>query len=269
MIGPSSPGAPPPSGSTPLTRSRPRPPARRILWVSLGVSAVLHLGILFFYPALVRRIDPPRPVPSDGPVARTGMEVLTLREVPDEEAPAEPPLPEVERPDPPLDPPTARDQPGEERMEEVPARRLSAAERLRPREGDPRIWAPLDPAYTELTDTERAALELAGRLQQWNDSVLAVRESEARARDWSFTDSEGRRWGVSSEGVHLGGVTIPMGSEFGSPQQRDEARRRQSEWTEIERGAVDALRRETLEERARAMRERRDRERADTTEGGG
>lgn len=204
----------------------------------------------------MRSLDPyadPASVPPEPP---SGMEVMTLRIVPDEEGPElEAPTPEEEPYEAPAEPlpPDAEAPDGEET--EPASRRRTAAERLRPQQGDRRLWSPLDPALTELTDAERAALELAGRLEEWNDSVLAARDADARYRDWTYTDGEGRRWGVSPGRVHLGDITLPMGFELGSPQQREESDRLLRDWDEIERGAVETLRRETLRERARAMRE--------------
>ena len=63
--------------------------------------------------------------------------------------------------------------------------------------------------------------------------------------------------------LHLGDLTLPLPFAFGTPVgKRDEANRRVWEWEEIQRGAAAAAARESWKERAQAIRERRDRERA-------
>ena len=261
-------------GERDLQLERPRPDASRVLWISLAVSAVLHLLAIGFYALVMARLTP-TPLPSDpsaGPPEPEGTEIVRLVIVPDEEAPPEEEPPLTESPEPALtEPPT---EPGGETPVAQPApgeRSPTAAERLRPREeGDDRIWRPIDPALLELSPTEVAELRASGRMEAWADSVAAVREAERRALDWTYTDDEGRRWGISPDGVHLGDVTLPVPS-LGS--KHAESNRRSYEWGEIERGAADAATRYQQEDRARAIRERRERERAearaDTTSGGG
>lgn len=275
MIPPTSP--PPALQDRDLPLDRPRPDARRVLWISLSLSAVLHVVAIVAYALLMTRPAPVGPPvdPTAGPPTPRGMEMIRLVVVPDEEASPETEedsgsRPEVERPEPVPDRPAgARPRPdaGEPAGERTP----TAAELLRPRtEGDERIWRPTDPALLELSPAEIAELRVAGRLQDWADSVAAVREAERRALDWTHTDDQGRRWGVSPEGLHLGDVTLPLPS---LESKHAESSRRQYEWGEIERGAADAATRYRQEDRARAIRERRNREReearADTTAGSG
>jgi hypothetical protein len=139
----------------------------------------------------------------------------------------------------------------------------SAAERLRPRLEDPRLWSALDRALADLTLEQRLNLELQGRIAEWQDSLALAEEALRRGTDWTTTDGQGRRWGVSEGQLHLGDVTLPLPFAFGTPVgKRDEVNRRAWEWEEITRGAAGGEVRDSWKDRAQAIRERRDRERA-------
>ena len=140
---------------------------------------------------------------------------------------------------------------------------LTAAERMRPALQDGRLWAPLDRGINALSTEQREELELSGRIAEWQDSVAAAAAAESALTDWTKTDAEGKRWGISPGAIHLGDVTIPLPFAFGTPiGQRDAVRQRAWEWEEITRGAASGAVRESWKDRAQAIRERRDRERA-------
>lgn len=242
--------------------------------MGFAISIVLHLLALVLYPVLMDRLEPVPPpgapvTPDDAPIR--GIEILALREIAPEDEPdlppEEEPLPEEPadpvpvRPLPPLDPgeePT----PGVDEEDEEEVRRATAAERLQPTMGDPRLWAPLDREYTDLTDEERAELLLRGMIRSWNDSVAVAAALSGRATDWTYTDEDGRRWGLSPGRLHLGDFSIPLPFAFEMPPGRREAMaRRQWEIDDLMRGAASAEVRETWAERAREIRERMERER--------
>jgi len=139
---------------------------------------------------------------------------------------------------------------------------------LQPGIRDRRLWitprtAPdREPTQEELHTEYMAGLER--RLGSYNDSVAAESDRARRATDWTVRDSEGRRWGVSPEGVHLGGITLPP-VEFppggGDPDRRRRAEEEQQTREALDRQEADAERRRVREERIRATRERRDAER--------
>jgi hypothetical protein len=214
-----------------------RPAYRRAFRVGMGLSAAVHVVALLVYPSLVQRSTTapvPFSLPSGGGTA-PGMTVITVVTVEDEAL--------VERPDEPdvietIEEPAAV--PGPPTLEGVPGRGLvapgpTAAERLQPHLRDARLWRPLDPELNELTLEQRLELELATRVTAINDSMNAVAEAERALTDWTYTDSEGKRWGVTPGKIHLGDLTIPLPFGFGTPVGK---------------------------ERAQAIRERRDRERA-------
>lgn len=251
----------------------------RVLLISLAISAAIHFAAVLLYPVLMGRVRPETRAPGERAPARVfratrAVRLVEIRGEPEGPAPAE------ETPEPESKPASERAEEPATFPEEGPQGEApeepgpTAAERLRPGEGDPRIWRPVSPERTRLTDEERAELLLYGRLQALNDSLAAEGELGPNV-DWTFTDGQGRRWGVSPGAIHLGGLTLPLpvfwggGAGAGDAQ---EALRRQWEWSDIEAGAARASVRETLEERAKAIRERKDRERkqtGDTTGRGG
>lgn len=142
---------------------------------------------------------------------------------------------------------------------------------------DPRLYVtPKAPAPArELTEHERYMAHLEARLGTLNDSAAAEAERARKALDWTKTDKDGNRWGVSPGKVHLGKVTIPVGnSGFGNPldsipgpsvRKSDKQYHRE----EIQRQAADVERDQIAKDRIRATRERKDAERAKRRAGGG
>jgi hypothetical protein len=134
------------------------------------------------------------------------------------------------------------------------------AERLRPALTDARIWAPLPPEVRGLTPAQREQLLIAGRLSAWNDSVAAAAAAEAAFRDWTFTDGGGNRWGVADGQLYLGDIVIPFPMTFsGSADDRAYMR----DFAEMQRQGANALVQQNVRERMEAIRQRRDRERAE------
>ncbi len=147
----------------------------------------------------------------------------------------------------------------------------TAAERIRPQAGDLRFWAPVDPERTSLTREELMRLQLIAELEAQNDSAALARERAARATDWTYTDEEGKKWGVSPGKIHLGDLTLPLPFGFGmAPGQRERAEDRLWAWDEIERGAATGELLRSWKDRDKAIRERMNAERKpDTTRTGG
>jgi hypothetical protein len=141
------------------------------------------------------------------------------------------------------------------------------AERLQPGFSDPRIWSPLPEESRTRSPSQREAINIASRFHAWNDSVAAAAAAEAAMRDWTFTDGDGDRWGVSDGQLHLGGLAIPLPFNMqGSAAQRDYLR----SFDEMARQGANALIQQSVRERQEAIRARRDAERAgigaDTTQ---
>ena len=258
---------------------------RHAMWVGLLTSVVLHLLVLFLAPTVTQPLGPTdapvrvvaaldefgiRIVPFTGeerieqapregvavplPAPRTGVAIIPVP------SSTTPPLREVES------------SPIETGAEAPPS--PSTAERMLPRIVDPRLWAPVELQGIELSDIERAELLLGGMIRSWNDSVAIALALSDRATDWTYTDGQGRRWGLSPGRLHLGDFSIPLplvfrGSAEGSMLQRLE--RQELEWirADLERGRIEGEIREVWAERAREMRQRLEAERQENqgTEG--
>ena len=149
-------------------------------------------------------------------------------------------------------------------------RRYTAAERLRPGYSDRRLWSILPEEIVRLSGQQLAQLELDLAIAAIGDSMAVLAEAGRRATDWTYTDAQGRRWGVSPGQIHLGGITIPIPFGFAAPPSADGARRAWQD-ADIAGQAGRATAAATLKGRAKEIRRRRDaeraKERADTTGG--
>jgi hypothetical protein len=232
---------------------------RRVLVVGLIGSVLLHLLVLgvlgdWLIPDPGSGAPPsPRPLLLEPP---TGLRAVDLVEVPVEVG-----TPERPRPRP------ATETPAEAEVVlavpadsvAVPADELTAADRLAPRVVDPRLWRPMvilptDPTIEDVEARVAAALELL------SDSALAEAEAAIRARDWTVEDARGGRWGISPGKIHLGSLTLPLPIFVPLNVEADlEAGR----WYELEQALDRSRVLDTFQDRVRAIRERRERERAE------
>ena len=240
---------------------------RRALAVGIGASAALHVVAILLYSVVMTRWGPKETVLAVQSLSRFTSDMRVVRvieiELPDltAESPEELPEPTAEAP------PFSDALPsGADDVDlDEPPRGRRAADVLRVRSSDARLWREAMPELFELTEAERMQLELAGRLEEWTDSVAEVIAAELALTDWTTTDDQGRRWGISPGKLHLGDVTLPLPFYFsGNSIQREQAGRRAWEDQDILNGAnVQALR-SSWRARAEAIRRRRDRDRDET-----
>ena len=249
---------------------------RRTMRAGLFVSAVLHALVAVFLSGqfylgsrYFRPIDlPPRPV--------VGLQVIDIRDVDDLESAAEdilelPPerRDEIERPEPPTRGGADR-MPGAGRDDGLG---LTNAERLQPREGDPRLWKDFaGRPMPEYLEDQFALAEgmIRARLGAMLDSLALTEEQRRRAVEWLFGEGD-QQWGVTPDGLILGGMVIPMnvGALFEAEgplgrELRQEARdladiQRQDFQTDVER-----TQKERLEEMRRLSQEEAERRRQDS-----
>lgn len=256
--------------------------ARRTQRWAYGVSAAVHLLAIALYPLLFGGLpDGPPTGPRAPDPPPEGIEIVNLleSETAPAEVPPEPrqpterqPVPTPERP-PVVDP--SEDEPPADASAVEAASSRTAAERLEPRIGDERLWVSLPEEITALTDEQQLENLLYARIIALQDSLAAL-GAVGPDLDWTHTDSDGNKWGISPGKLHLGPITIPMPS-FAAPMGGTSADLQRRLWIEdqIRRAAGQLRNDETVEERARAIRERRDEERRrrnnppDTTRGGG
>ncbi len=220
---------------------------RLTLWAGLGASALLHLSLIWsvggvrldslpFALPLVETIPAP-----DALVVVEIAEVLFEADPEDprpepvppqaqEELEPEPESPELEVVDiapeegeplpgaPGVDVPGRPDEPAE-------GERVTNASRLTLRYSDPRLWFdPRDPMLfgDRLARFARADSAVRAILRDWLDSLRLTDDERRRAMDWTF-EKDGKRWGISPEGIHLGDITIPIPINFApsGPKRRE------------------------------------------------
>jgi hypothetical protein len=251
-------------------RSRPRGP-RWLFGAALALSVLIHLLVFLVMrfsvlvpgeAQLLQRSPRAVPVlPGLRVITFTAVEEVTTPAIGVEELPAprptplEPPSPGAVTPPPTAAETGARDE-----------RPRTLVERIRPRTSDPRLWIPiLPPAERVLTPDEAVRARVADRLAAWNDSMAAEADAAARALDWTHTDADGNKWGISPGKIHLGALTIPLPFGFGPPPAVGSAMRdRVDGWNAIERQAGDAKARDDFKDRVKAIRQMQDAKRDST-----
>ena len=261
-------------------------PARARSWKSLGIAIALHaafiiIAIVTFKPFAVDRPeeevhplsiivveeDAVQPLPnpfarSTGPVA-----VAPLRpRKPDEDIVYRPgPLaPIVVQEGPPV--PAANEEPeGVSGGQPGGVAGGSLSGRLMPGGADPRIVGSTPRAFPapEKTGAEALRERLSNSLSAWNDSVAAEAEAARSATDWTVRDKNGNRWGFAPDGIYLGKIKLPPVAFKPAPGKRDEIAARNRDFNEIEKQAYLEESRSSFKERVQAIRERKDRERAE------
>jgi hypothetical protein len=270
------PQPPPPPKRSP----RERPSFERILGWSLLGSLVLHLLFLLLSPLVVRVGVPAGEVASAAGEARPfGMEMVIA--IPSENAPDEPlplvqddraaPAPTFQTPAPRPQEPGTPARPGAAPAQSTPAQdappRQSSGEALRPGLRDSRLYVtPRQFPDLEKTEHQRYMEHLQARIDAVNDSMNVAANRERRTADWTVTDSDGNRWGLSSQGLHVGGLTIPrellpLPAPTGDNQSLEAERERQRQRDEIQRQQGASERAQTQRERTDATRERQNQQR--------
>lgn len=248
-------GSAPERLTLPGTRAR-RQRYQRAVYVGVILSVLLHVLAVRLSSVLIRYVEPgpfrtaPRAV-EYRPVGMQALEVKVVESLPVEPAPQPVRRPEPERPEVEAAP----------RVEPGPT--VSAAERLRPRVGDWRLWV-VSPVRrrTDRSPTERAAeveARLYAQLEAVNDSMAAELARQADQMDWTVGE-EGNKWGVSPGKIHLGPVTLPLPLFIQPDRATQEAL---DEYNAIRRQAGQGEVDETIEQRIKAIRDRKAREEAE------
>ena len=246
------------------SRTRSGLTSSRVWWVCFAVSVVIHFLVVAIYPFFGNTVNVDAISFAFPNVSgRTqGIQVLRLVEVADPVASERPDDPEeiddVDDPEPPMTPVPIEGTPDPELIPPPP----SGAELLRPNLSNPILWEALTSGFLDITLEQREQLLIASALARWNDSAATSLAAEAAAMDWTYTDDDGKRWGVSPGRIHLGDITLPLPFGFGTAVgKRDEVNDLLWQWDELYRQGVRAEVTETWRDRAEAIRMRRDRER--------
>ncbi|MBH16251.1 MAG: hypothetical protein CME30_03090 [Gemmatimonadetes bacterium] len=240
---------------------------RRALTAGLVVSAAIHGILIFIYSLSIEDwyLGDSISVQETVTGSLEGIRVVTITETDVTETEAD--LPEETLEDPVMETDPVQQQINQEGSQEGADvdLRQKASEVLRVRSSDDRLWRKAQPEVFELEPAEIMELMLAGRLEIWVDSVYKAMEAENALTDWTRTDSEGRRWGVSPGRLHMGDISIPLPIYFGQNSwQRERSTRRAWEDRDIMNASSGAAVRQSWRERAEAIRRRRDRERSET-----
>jgi hypothetical protein len=280
-----------PSRAAPRRSPRPRPgPSRaappaardrgsfeRILAWSLAASVFAHLLVLLFSPLFIQTVNPPAGAVGTTPRQASDFGLEMVIAIPSENAPE---IPVVEAPpseQPLFETPAARPEtggtqpadgpvaPGPVETQPSPGR---AGDGLRPGTRDPRLYVRPNPlgSIDNRSDFERYNEHLQARLDAVNDSMGIAAARNSQTSDWTVTDAAGNRWGLSPEGLHLGGVTIPAPllprpAPTGDNASREAAREEQRQREDIQRQEADRERRDTQQERTDATRAAQDAQR--------
>lgn len=273
---PTSRDAPPPDRDPTPSSAAHRATYGRALRVGLAISILLHLLALLF---VSRTQLVWRAVPASAPIAVAGdpsvMRVERIIPVPDagpEPARPDEPVEEEEQPEPVEAEPRAPGAAGPTEGAPTDAARVAPSEMLRPRMGDPRLWTRVEPPpVPEPSEFEQVQIRIAARLGAWNDSIASEAERARAATDWTVSDEDGGKWGISPGKIHLGDITIPLpfGVSLGSPWKHGEAAERERRDDEIRAQAAREEAKQRAEERVREIRERMERERNNKKAGSG
>ncbi len=241
-------------GRAALRRKRERA-YRRARWLGLAVSVGLHLVIAVVASRVQVDVAPyalpaVEIVPAPNELVIVDVEVVEPEESPEDPRP--PPLPPEEeeeedereapapeREDEPEAPGVGDEAAEDEELQGVPVvvfpgqpegvegeeeAGRSNASRLTLRYSDARIW--FDPRSPRLVGARlerfaRADSAVRAILRDWLDSLRLDEDMQQRALDWTF-ERDGKRWGISPRGIHLGDITIPIPIGFApsGPQRR-------------------------------------------------
>ncbi len=260
-----------------------------MVW-SIALSILVHLVVLLLSPLFIQTIFPPGGNVSIAPRQVTDFGMQAIIAIPSENAPDTPDTPARELAEVTPSTPTATTpapdasdaplQPGAgDPSPAAPAQPVDAApgdggnDALRPGYSDPRMYVTPSPyIFDRRTDHERYMEGFRARIDAVNDSMGLAAARQRDATDWTTTDANGNRWGLSPEGLHLGGITIPrvllpLPGATGDNASREAAAERQRQREEIQRQEAERERRDTQNERIEATRE--DRDRARDSGGGG
>ncbi len=251
---------------------------RRVFAWSISLSVLLHLLVLLLPRFVIQIGVPPGATSSTGAdgapaFGMEALEIIVSADAPDlpardAEADEEPPLPTPATSRPALPTQGGRSPGDAQPGADAAPPGATARDALQPGYRDSRLYVvPREFPELDRTEHERYMEHLEARIDAVNDSIGAAAARERRTSDWTLTDRDGNRWGLSPDGLHLGGVTIPreilpLPGATGDNQTLEAERERIRMREEIQRqeGATD--REEARRERTEAIRQREEANRA-------
>lgn len=150
-----------------------------------------------------------------------------------------------------------------------------AARGVTPGYGDPRLWGLPVVGGTPRSGTDQIDSVIVATLRSARDSAdSAFKARTGTPGDWTKTDANGGKWGWDQRGIRLGKVTIPnallgllpmnaQGMLNSNPIERDRNARLAVMRDEILRNAARSAGEDDFKKAVKALRQRRDRERAE------
>ena len=142
---------------------------------------------------------------------------------------------------------------------------------IRPTFTGPRLWTPVGPFISPtLSPAERLDSSLVARLRAHRDSMAVVAYAPNRMErgDWTM-ERNGEKYGIDQKYIHLGKFSLPTAAlallpfnRQANPIAGERERRIDAMHAEIQEQAQRAMNYEEFRNAAKAIRERKDRERA-------
>ncbi len=113
---------------------------------------------------------------------------------------------------------------------------------------------------------DAASARMFAGVKEINDSIAAALADADHSQDWVKKGKDGKKWGVSPGGIHIGSVTLPLPNFgfSGPPGRRDETAGKVRSFAESNAQAQRIEMEQTFESRVKAMRARKDAERDST-----
>ncbi|HVT38553.1 MAG TPA: hypothetical protein VHE78_05895 [Gemmatimonadaceae bacterium] len=147
--------------------------------------------------------------------------------------------------------------------------RGGATEGVRPSFSDPRVWAPPAPVVVApLTPKQRMDSAIVSMVTTLEDSLARVPVERAPG-DWTYTRN-GKKYGIDGKMIHLGNFSLPTAilallplNASANPSATERDRRLTMIRGEIQAQAARAARDDDFHRAVKALRERKERERAE------
>ncbi|MEO6447538.1 MAG: hypothetical protein ABIZ91_15455 [Gemmatimonadaceae bacterium] len=144
---------------------------------------------------------------------------------------------------------------------------------LQPGYADPRLWVRAPTLeYAPKTSEERLDSAVASTINRYRDSVLANTHTPNKFErgDWTYETKDGKRYGMDQQFIRLGKFSIPtallallpLNQMQGNPIENDRQKRLAAIRVDIMSGAQASMNEEDFRQAVKAIRERKEKERA-------
>jgi hypothetical protein len=140
-----------------------------------------------------------------------------------------------------------------------------------PQFADHRVWEPAPPpGALPLPTKQKLDSAISARVHELQDSLAALGPGGRAPGDWTF-DKDGKKYGIDQKYIHLGDFSLPTAvlallplNATANPTAIERERRLSAIRTEIQDQAARQVRDEEFRAAVKRLRERKDKERADS-----